>query len=219
MQTNVKIGLEFKQKLTNKHGDRFSDDVCTNLANAAVSKALRNAIFRVIPRSYVDSVEKEARRVAVGDQRTIADNRKRWLDWYGKAGISTERVLKMLGKPSVDDIGLADLETLSGTATSLREGHAKVDDIFPPEALQNGDHSFGKDGLKPEAKPGPASLDSVRIIQDYQPASKKVETPSQKKRGRGRPKKEKPQPETTRSEFTTDDPPPPSDEDRPGFGF
>lgn len=147
METNVKIGIEYKQKVTNKKGERFSPDVVTNLTNAAVSKAIRNAIFRVVPRSYVNKVERECRRVAVGDQRTLAENRVRWMQWFQKAGISEERVLSKLGKPSIEDLDLSDLETLVGTATSLREGHTKIDDVFP-ETVVEGTQSFGKNKAK-----------------------------------------------------------------------
>jgi len=143
METNVKVGIEYTQKVTNKDGVRFRPDVITNLTNAAVSKAMRNAIFRVVPRSYVNKVERECRKVAVGDSRTLAENRQRWMQWFLKAGISEERVLAKLGKASIDDMDMSDLETLMGTATALREGHVKLDDVFP-EDLQEGTQSFGK---------------------------------------------------------------------------
>jgi hypothetical protein len=124
----------------------------TTTANASVSKAIRNAIFRAIPRAYVSAVEAEARRVAVGDQRTLAETRDKWIQWFSKLGISEARVLAMLEKPSLADVDMSDLETLTGVSTAIREGHAKVDDIFPPEELADGVGSFKKGAA---AKPAP----------------------------------------------------------------
>ncbi len=149
MESNTKVGIEYRQKIINKQGERFSSDVITNLTNAAVSKALRNAVFRVVPRSYVNKVERECRKVAVGDQRTLNENRQRWIEWFGKAGVSSEQVLAMLGKASIEDVDLTDLETLMGTATALREGAAKIDEVFP-EDLQEGTQSFGKKKQEPK---------------------------------------------------------------------
>ncbi len=154
MQSNVPWSIEHRQKITGKDGRRYSDDMITTTANASVSKAIRNAIFRAIPRAYVSAVEAEARRVAVGDQRTLAETRDKWIQWFNKLGVAEARVLKMLGKPSLSDVDLGDLETLTGVSTAIREGHANVNEVFPPEELGDGVGSFKKGA---EAKPQQAA--------------------------------------------------------------
>jgi len=157
MQNNVPWAIEHRQKITDRNGNRYSEDMITTTANASVSKAIRNAIFRAIPRAYVSTVEAEARRVAVGDQRTLAETRDKWIAWFTKLGISEDRVLAMLGKPSLADVDMSDLETLTGVSTAIREGHGNIDEIFPPEspdALADGVGSFKK-GAAAKPKPAP----------------------------------------------------------------
>jgi hypothetical protein len=130
LERNVRVTVEARRRITKKDGSRFDDDMITVTGNAAASIALRNAIFRVIPRAYIDVVYAEARRVAVGDARTLADRRLAVLANFEKLGVVKERVLAKVGKTAVEDVGLDELEVLIGLGTAIRNKDMTIDDVF-----------------------------------------------------------------------------------------
>ena len=111
--------------------------------NAAASIAFRNAVQRVIPNAFIVSIYRQARLVAVGDARTLGDRRSKAMEAFEKLGVSQDRVLAMLGKPSIDDVGLGDVETLLGVFTAIQEGTTSIEDAFPPESMEPGKKAFG----------------------------------------------------------------------------
>lgn len=134
MQTNLRATIEVRRRITNKNGRRYSDDMVTMTGNAAASIALRNAIFRVIPRAYVDVVFAAAKRTAVGDAKSLAARRDELLGRLAKMGISKDRVLLKLGRDGVAEINLSDLETLIGLGTAIHDGSITLDEAFPEPA-------------------------------------------------------------------------------------
>lgn len=134
MERNIRFTIEVRRRIVNKRGQRFDDDMIVVTGNAAASIALRNAIFRVIPRAYVDLVYEKARSVAVGDSKTLGARRDQILDRLSKMGASRERVLARLGKTGVEDVGLEDLEILIGLGTAIKDGAQRVDEAFPEPA-------------------------------------------------------------------------------------
>lgn len=136
--------IEVQRRVTDKKGRRFSDDMVVVTGNAACSIALRNAVFRVIPRVYVNDILEQARKVAIGDAKTLENRRAEMVAYFGKMGIVPERVFAAVGKSAVEDIGLGELGTLKGFATAIKDGEASVDETFPP---------LPKPGAEAEAKP------------------------------------------------------------------
>jgi hypothetical protein len=132
LQKNYRVTVESKRRITGRDGKRFNDDMIIMTQNAANSIALRNAIFRVIPRAYVDQIYEKVRQVAIGNANTLAGKRAAVLDKLAKMGADQARVLNALGKVGVDDIGLEELETLIGYGTAIKEGTKTVDELFPP---------------------------------------------------------------------------------------
>jgi len=98
LEKNLRVSVETRRRITTKTGRRFSDDMITVTGNAAASIALRNAIFRVVPRAYVDTVYEQVRRVAVGSAATLSSKRTEVLLRLGKLGATQERVLGRLGR-------------------------------------------------------------------------------------------------------------------------
>ena len=132
LEKNLKITVETRRRITNRSGRRFSDDMITMTGNAAASIALRNAIFRVIPRAYVDSIYAKVREVAVGNARTLASKREDVVARLQKIGVPRERIFARVGKNGIEDIGLEELEILIGLGTAIKNGDVSIDDAFPP---------------------------------------------------------------------------------------
>ncbi len=147
LERNLRVSVETRRRITTKTGRRYSDDMITVTGNAAASIALRNAIFRVVPRAYIDSIYDQVRKVAVGDAQTLPTRRGAILDRLNKIGVSFDRVLAKLGKVGIDDIGLEDLEVLVGLGSAIKNGEQNIDDVFPA----------------PVPPPAPPSEDGKRI--------------------------------------------------------
>lgn len=131
LQKNLRVTVESKRRITGRSGRRYSDDMVTTTGNAAASIALRNAIFRVIPKAYVQAVYDKARAVAVGDAKTLASRREEVVQRLTKIGVHPDRVFAKLGK-KMPDIDLEDVETLIGLGTAIKGGDMTIDEAFPP---------------------------------------------------------------------------------------
>lgn len=161
MEKNLRCVAEVRRRITNKNGSRYNDDMITITGNAAASIALRNAVFRVVPRAYVDSVFDVVRKTAVGEAKTLPDRRAKILERLQKMGVSQERVLSKLEVRGVDDITLEHLEFLIGLGTAIKSGDAQIDEAFPiqtaPIPAENGKRmSLRRDSQPevPEREPG-----------------------------------------------------------------
>jgi hypothetical protein len=156
MEKNLRATIEVRRRITNKNGRRYEDDMITVTGNAAASIALRNAIFRVVPRAYVDTVYERARAVAVGDAKTLGARREQLLERFQKMGVTKERVLAAVEKTGIEDIGLTELETLIGMGTAIKNGDKQIDELFPeiappPVKAPDGQRMSLKSQPKPEA--------------------------------------------------------------------
>ena len=131
LQKNLRVTVEKTRRITNKAGRRYSDDMVITTQNAAASIALRDAIFRVIPRAYIDEIYKRARAVAVGDAKAIGERRVNAVSALTKMGATQERILAALGRSEVEAITLEDIERLIGNYTAIKDGQTTVDEAFP----------------------------------------------------------------------------------------
>lgn len=122
-----------RRNIVSKEWGRYSDDMVTMTINAAGSIALRNAIFRVVPRAIVDFVYEKAVQAASGGAKSLAERRKNIIDRIQKRWhIELERIAMSMDRSSVMDLTDGDLNVLTGLCTAIAEGDRKVDDVFPP---------------------------------------------------------------------------------------
>lgn len=131
LENNVHFAREVDRRITHTDGRRYNDDMIATTRNAACSIALRNAIFTVIPKAYVKSVYDAAKKVAVGDLKTLAERRGKAMDHFNKLGIDNARIFHTLGVKGVDDIGLDQLEILTGLKTAISDKETTLDEAFP----------------------------------------------------------------------------------------
>lgn len=130
LERNVRMGAEVKRSITTSSGARYSSDMQTVTGNAASAIALRNAIFKVIPKALIDRVYEKAVQCAVGDQKTLSTRRHVIFDRFKKLGIETSKILRFFNKNSIEEFTLADLEKLIGIGTSIKEGYLEIDKAF-----------------------------------------------------------------------------------------
>jgi hypothetical protein len=123
---------ETRRRIVDREGRRYSDDMVITTANAACSIAMRNAIFRVIPRAFVNPLVDAAMKVAAGEAKTLGEGRQRALAAFAEFGVSTAAILDKLERRGVEDIDLEDLALLGGLLTAIRERETTVEAEFPP---------------------------------------------------------------------------------------
>lgn len=130
LERNVSMTAEVTRSIWGKFG-RYSQDMIAVTANAACAIALRNAIFKVVPMAYAKDILAQARKVAIGDAKTLTARRASMIEYFGKMGVDSKRVLWALEKNSLEDIGLDEIQILVGLATAIKDGDATIEESFP----------------------------------------------------------------------------------------
>jgi hypothetical protein len=177
LERNSAITMEKRRRIVGKKskGGQIDEDDINLAANAGSAIAFRDAVFKVVPRALIDPVWEQAKLVAIGDVKTLADRRAKAFDAFAKMGADQARVLQALGKAKVDDVDLADLETLIGWHTALKDGESKIDDVFPPVL------KAGAVGQKVGSPTGEASKPTITEQAAAEKAAAKAKTTAQPK--------------------------------------
>lgn len=131
LENNVCISIEVKRRVTTKDGRRFSDDMVVTTGNAACSIALRNATFRVIPLALVKPVYEAAKRLAIGDAKSLSQRRAVAVEYFVKMGVPKDRIFGALGVSGLEDVTLEHLEVLQGYRTAIADKETTIDEAFP----------------------------------------------------------------------------------------
>lgn len=162
---------EVRRRITDRNGNRYSEDMITVTANAACSIAERNAIFGAVPRAIWETVFKAAKRVAVGDAKTLVARRDAAMTYFAdKLKVTPERIFTALEVKGLEDIGIDELETLQGLKTAIAEGVTTVAEAFPVEGGAEDDANLSAaERLKrdiaakrQEKKPEPEKTDGLK---------------------------------------------------------
>ncbi|KKM82234.1 hypothetical protein LCGC14_1321620 [marine sediment metagenome] len=132
LETNVAITMEYALRITDKKGKRYNEDMIVLAKNNASARGLRNAIFRVVPRAYVDEVCESAKKIAVGDGATMVTIRENLLKWFADQGATEAQVLHLIGKEGVPDIDTNDVIFMRAVATGIKQGEQTVAEAFGP---------------------------------------------------------------------------------------
>jgi hypothetical protein len=124
-------------------------------AQAASAIALRNAVFRVVPRALVEPLLADIRQAALG-KGTLESKRRAMLEYAGdKTKISEAQVLQILGKRRIEDIGAEEILIMRGLFTALRDGEVTVEDLLNRGKPKATAPSTALDDTPPEQAAGP----------------------------------------------------------------
>lgn len=148
-----KVGRDIKVKFKNesailefsvynksgKGGYTANADMQTMLSNAASAKALRNAIFKVIPKALVNRIYEKAMVASVGDTKSssMVSKVQEVFEKLGKMGIDKEMILEYYERPTINDITADDLRSLIGVGTAIKDKMISIDDVFKTEKDEN----------------------------------------------------------------------------------
>lgn len=177
LETNAATTKEVRRRIVDKYGKRFSLDMVGVTGNAASSIALRNAILGGIPRALWADVYENARRVVVGDIKTLAQRRANAIEAFKPFGIVETQIFEAIGVAGRNDIGPDELVKLAGWLNAIKDGEADPEEYFKPVPKatpqaapakldtfsQNSDAGqnagTGDKAAPPASSPAPASFD------------------------------------------------------------
>lgn len=145
LETNFAATSETIEVTLKSDGTPYSARQAAVVAKAALSKALRDATFRVVPRAMFKSIENEVRKMIAGDGKSFEQRRTAVVQWVQRLGIDPSRVWSNLGIEGVDDLTPDHLLTLTGLRTSIKDKEVSVDEAFPP-VVQAGNIGSGSAG-------------------------------------------------------------------------
>lgn len=136
LQTNVAVSVEVDVPILKRDGKRYSESMILNAGRSAQSIALRNAIFRVIPKALVNQILMKARECAKGSIKSIEASRAAIADYFKKLGIDAKRVAGAVGKTAIDDLNVDDILTLRGIARAIKEEGLDLEAAFPRKEIE-----------------------------------------------------------------------------------
>ncbi len=137
LENNIAVTIEKRRRIVGKkrNDGRVDEDDINLASNAGSAIAFRDAIFKIVPMALVKPVFEAAKRVAIGDAKTLSQRRTAAIEKLNKMGVTEPRILALLEKRSVEDIDLNDLEQLFGVFNAIRDGQTTIDEAFPqPES-------------------------------------------------------------------------------------
>ena len=145
LQNNVATGVEVVEATITTDGKPYNERMRIVIAKSALAKATRDAIFRVVPRALCRPIEEMARKVAIGDAKSLHDRRDKVMAWLTKIGVDASRAFAALGIKGLEDLTSEHLVTLTGYKTAIKDGEITVEEAFPIEP-KRADSSFEIEG-------------------------------------------------------------------------
>lgn len=142
LEKNVAVSIEKRRRITKKKKNQFIDEDDITLAvNAGAAIAFRDAAFKVIPQALIKPVWEAAKKVAVGDLRSIVETRSKCIERLNKMGVTDDRILSVLDCRAIEDIGQPQLEILFGLGTAIKDGDCTLEEAFPKPQAEQSDKS------------------------------------------------------------------------------
>lgn len=160
LENNIQVSIEKRRRIVGKKskGGVIDEDDINLAANAGSAIAFRDAVFKIIPMALIKPVFEQAKKVAIGDAKTLTDRRARCVEAFAKMGVSKEKLIAKVGKKSVDDFNLEDVEMFLGLHNAIKDGEVQIDEAFPAVVKKpdfGGEPSDGDLGPQKPVEPKP----------------------------------------------------------------
>lgn len=146
-EKNLSVAIEVRLRITNSNGDRYNDDMIQVTGRAACARALREAIFKVVPRAYWSDILDAAKKASIGVGETLDKQVAKCLEYWFKAGASKEKVLAFFGYSDASQITVDDIVVLRGLATAMREEGLAVDRVLSRDEFEQRKNKMKKNDL------------------------------------------------------------------------
>jgi hypothetical protein len=163
-EQNNFAALEIERRITDKRGRTYSEDMQVVTGQAAVAIALRNAILSVIPSDVWKPVMEAARKVAVGDIKTLSQRRTRALRRFATIGVNEAMILSLFNYDNAEQITVDDVQKLFGIFTAIKDETTTIEDQFGVKENGTVKPNIAKQ-LKAEKQEKPAA--AVEVTSDF----------------------------------------------------
>jgi len=142
MEKNNESVTQAKKSIIKRTGERYSLEQQSVIASALGSIALRNAIFKVIPKSIIETVATAAKdylienlrnskkKANVGDGDSFDEKVQKAIRAFAFFGISEQELLICIGKDCVENITPEDVVDLQGLYVAIKEKHFTVEEVL-----------------------------------------------------------------------------------------
>lgn len=130
LETNVAQSTEVTVSLLKRDGTRIKADQVATVRAAACSKARRNAIFLAVPAALCQPIIAAAKKVAVGDAKTLPERRQATLAWFETKGVKRTTIFAWLGVKAEADIDLDKMADLIAAKNTAAEEGVDLATIF-----------------------------------------------------------------------------------------
>lgn len=131
LEKNNKVTIQETRRITNKDGKLYSADMIQTTGKAASSIALRNGIFKMVPRSFTLSIVMKIKEY-ITTAKNPEERIKKALASFASKKVPEAALLKILGKEKVSDLDANDLFQLIGLWNALKDNVITVDEILNP---------------------------------------------------------------------------------------
>lgn len=171
LENNTAVLVEKRRRVLAKKGRAADEDSIQIAGLAGQSIVFRDAIFKIVPRVYVDQIYRKAQLTSVGKAESIVKMRDKMVAHFSKMGVGVDRVLAAVAAKGIEDIDMDKLIILRGMATSLRDGQSTIEESFPdPAATKNG-NAGAAEALKQKVAEKPAETQKA----EAKPETKQVD--------------------------------------------
>lgn len=137
LESNFASSSEVVESTVDSKGRPYSERMRTVVAKAALAKARRDATFQVVPKALAKPIEQAVRKLLLGEAKSIEKRRTAVMDWIKSLGGAGEfdrkRVWNALNIQGEADLGIDQIETLTGIRTAIKDGETTIDEAFPWE--------------------------------------------------------------------------------------
>lgn len=134
LESNFAAKSEVVEATVKRNGQPYDERMRTVVAKAALSKALRDATFRVVPKAMCKSIYDAAKRTAAGSGKTIEQRRAAVKSWLATIHVDEPRMFAALAVKGWSEINEEQLITLTGLKTAISDGEVAIDEAFPAVA-------------------------------------------------------------------------------------
>jgi hypothetical protein len=132
LETNMATTARIRRRISTKAGGTFSEDMIVVTGNAACAIAKRNAILGGVPRGVWRKAYDALEHVINGDVKTLVSRRRSAIATFAaEFKITAEQIFQALEIGGEEDIDLEKLSLLTAMRSSLKNGEATVEELFP----------------------------------------------------------------------------------------
>jgi predicted Zn-ribbon and HTH transcriptional regulator len=166
LESNYAAKAETVESTVTRNGKPYSERMRVVVAKACGSKAYRDVVFRVVPKSLCKPIIEQCRAIALGEGLTMAQRRDRAAKWITILSIDADRVYAAIGVSGIEEMGENELLTLTGLKTAIKDGDIKIEEAFPAD-FDAANHKAVKEA---KAKTGSVPVDTAMEETKSEPA-------------------------------------------------